>query len=301
MPSASLRAIVLSSQVNGIALGDAERALAVLRGRVVRGADWGDYQLAEHALAQNLGQPRRALRALEALENARSSTEPGLAARMRVLDALYGTGDSVEAAAVAATLAPGSRPSTPQQPGAASVLQHEAWCVRGQWDAWQAAVNPTKDLVRAERPKHGESTTEVDQENSTSLCGALTAAIRAVRLRYPDAVDTLSRLDSLITFGPPLGSLRPYVHLAMGRLYAELGNYDRAVNMFRRRTNMEDWPHYLASQRLEEGRLLATRGDSVGAASAFAHYLALRDDPEPRVRPEVDAVRAELAGLRGRR
>ena len=35
------------------------------------------------------------------------------------------------------------------------------------------------------------------------------------------------------------------------------------------------------------------------AIRAYQHYLALRDDPEPSVRPEVDAVRVELATLVG--
>jgi hypothetical protein len=32
---------------------------------------------------------------------------------------------------------------------------------------------------------------------------------------------------------------------------------------------------------------------------AYRHYLALRYNPEPSVRPEVDRVRAELARLVG--
>jgi hypothetical protein len=49
----------------------------------------------------------------------------------------------------------------------------------------------------------------------------------------------------------------------------------------------------------EEGRLAALLGDREGAIKAYSHYLALRYNPEPAVKPEVDRVRAELAQLVG--
>ena len=35
-----------------------------------------------------------------------------------------------------------------------------------------------------------------------------------------------------------------------------------------------------------------------GAEQAYQVYLALREDPEPALRPQVDSVRAELTALR---
>ena len=49
----------------------------------------------------------------------------------------------------------------------------------------------------------------------------------------------------------------------------------------------------------EEGRVAALTGDRAGAVRAYEHYLALRSDPEPALRPEVERVRAELARLVG--
>jgi hypothetical protein len=49
----------------------------------------------------------------------------------------------------------------------------------------------------------------------------------------------------------------------------------------------------------EEGRLAALVGDREAAIKAYTHYLALRYQPEPSVKPEVDRVRAELAQLVG--
>ena len=47
--------------------------------------------------------------------------------------------------------------------------------------------------------------------------------------------------------------------------------------------------------------LAALVGDRAGAIEAYSHYLALRHNPEPAVKPEVDSVRAELARLVGER
>lgn len=46
-----------------------------------------------------------------------------------------------------------------------------------------------------------------------------------------------------------------------------------------------------------QGRLAALNGDTAGAIIAYRHYLGLRSNPEPTVRPEVEQVRSELAGL----
>jgi len=56
---------------------------------------------------------------------------------------------------------------------------------------------------------------------------------------------------------------------------------------------------YLSSLLKDEGRLAALTGDREGAIRAYEHYLALRSDPEPSLKPEVDRVRAELAKLVG--
>jgi hypothetical protein len=67
-----------------------------------------------------------------------------------------------------------------------------------------------------------------------------------------------------------------------------------------RRTRYNGWQAYLATTLREEGRLAAKLGDTVRAARAWEHYLAFRDDPEPRLVPGVDSIRAALDGLRGR-
>jgi hypothetical protein len=49
----------------------------------------------------------------------------------------------------------------------------------------------------------------------------------------------------------------------------------------------------------EKGRLAAITAGRAGAVRAYRHYLALRSDPEPALRPAVDTVRTELAKLGG--
>jgi hypothetical protein len=51
------------------------------------------------------------------------------------------------------------------------------------------------------------------------------------------------------------------------------------------------------SQIRDEARYAALLGDREGAIRAYRHYLALRADPEPALRSQVEAVRAELEAL----
>jgi len=60
-------------------------------------------------------------------------------------------------------------------------------------------------------------------------------------------------------------------------------------------------PQLLSTFLRDEGRLAAKLNDRAGAIRAYRHYLALRSDPEPELRAEVEQVRAELAELERRR
>ena len=58
-------------------------------------------------------------------------------------------------------------------------------------------------------------------------------------------------------------------------------------------------PYFMTTFLREEGRLAALTGDTAGAMRAYRHYLGLRYDPEPRLVPQVEWVRRELARLEG--
>jgi hypothetical protein len=49
----------------------------------------------------------------------------------------------------------------------------------------------------------------------------------------------------------------------------------------------------------QEGRLAELAGDRRGAIEAYRRYLALRTNPDPSIKPQVEQVRAELARLVG--
>ncbi|MGH7516704.1 MAG: hypothetical protein ACREOC_04440 [Gemmatimonadales bacterium] len=48
--------------------------------------------------------------------------------------------------------------------------------------------------------------------------------------------------------------------------------------------------------RREEGRLAALTGARARAIRVYRHYIAMRDDPDPSLRPQRDSVLAELRG-----
>ena len=78
----------------------------------------------------------------------------------------------------------------------------------------------------------------------------------------------------------------------------ELSGDDAAALQVIRRGKWFWPPRYLSSLLRDEGRLAAQLGDRAGAIRAYEHYLALRSDPEPVLRPERDRIRAELARLK---
>ncbi len=130
-----------------------------------------------------------------------------------------------------------------------------------------------------------------------ALCAALLEADRAVGLRLPEARSRLARADTLArsyNVGESLGA-----NLVVARLAEIQGDLPLALRAVRRRAGRFDMlPWYLSTFLREEGRLAALTGDTAGAVRAYRHYLALRPDPEPAVRPEVEAVRARLVELR---
>ena len=59
-------------------------------------------------------------------------------------------------------------------------------------------------------------------------------------------------------------------------------------------------PTYRATYLREQARVGLQVGDTAGAIRALRRYVALRQQAEPALRPEVDRARGELARLLGR-
>ncbi|MGH7712330.1 MAG: hypothetical protein ACREOG_13655, partial [Gemmatimonadaceae bacterium] len=174
MAAPSLRWIALSSLYNATGR-DAERALMSLRSRTVRANDRLDLMLAEHAVALNRGELRRAQRIIDAIEDAQPMST--LPLRRRVLDALYADGDSAVAQRNANRLAPhlsatSARKSVRSGTAPDSIRDAENVCVAGQWHAWQG------DRQAAGRAL--ASLTGYDG-SASAACRALIEAVVAVR------------------------------------------------------------------------------------------------------------------------
>jgi hypothetical protein len=132
-----------------------------------------------------------------------------------------------------------------------------------------------------------------------ALCAALLEATRAQALHLPNARTALALADTAARTYDVGQSLA--ANLVVARIAEAQGNLPLALVAVRRRAGSYDllptW--YLSTFLHEEGRLAALTGDTVDAVRAYQHYLALRPDPEPEIKAEVDGVKEELARLLG--
>ena len=122
----------------------------------------------------------------------------------------------------------------------------------------------------------------------------------AATKRAPDAGKAIEKADSAARGW----QLREEAwSLILGRAWAELGQFDRALVSIRRRHNALGYPSMigLAEAMRLEGKIAAKAGDRSGAILAYERYLLLRRDPEPVMIPQRDSVVAELAALRAQR
>jgi hypothetical protein len=119
----------------------------------------------------------------------------------------------------------------------------------------------------------------------------------AVELRTPTAGRAVARLDSLAFTVGTSGDGIAFVPLLIARLHGRLGDSRAALEALRRRDDFAGWPRYLAPTLREEGRYAALAGANDDARRAFRRYLALRSDPDPELREQVEVVRGELAAL----
>jgi len=119
----------------------------------------------------------------------------------------------------------------------------------------------------------------------------------ASALQRPDAPRLIARLDADV-----VQHAIDYPHmtnLILTRLHEQAGDFAAAL----RATRRAEWyftPEYLSMALHEEGRLAVLTGDTTSAIRAWRRYLALRDDPERGVLPEVEQVRSALQQMERR-
>jgi tetratricopeptide (TPR) repeat protein len=292
-------------------LEDAESAAVAIRAVAGRGSDWQRSKTYLHAFEVNRGRPAAALRDTAGADE--TEYGPHAALYERVLDALYGDGDRANGAAAARELLRMSAGALPADAEARAAAQTDI-CVATLWRLSEGDATGAGEAITRLRRTAPDDTPAARTGNA--VCAALLEAKLATRTT--GAVD---RLDALIRSGPggqrngpsvaftmspayvrttvgvsPVG-FEDFVNLEVARLRERQGDLPGALRALRRRSYSYHLTDYLAAHLREEGRLAALTGDKAGAVRAWRHYLVLRSDPEPALRPGVDSVRRELAKL----
>jgi tetratricopeptide (TPR) repeat protein len=303
MELSSLWRIMNHAVLDGAAMEDAESAAVAIRATAGRGSDWARSKTYLHAFDINRGRPAAAL----ADTAAQDETEYGPHAALyeRVLDALYGDGDSISGAQAARELVRSSEPTD--------------LCVATLWRLDHGDLGGAAEAIRRlGRQVPGEAPSS---RTTNAVCAALLEARFTAAAGAARAGVALDHLDSLMRSGPggqrtgppvaftlspayvrttigisPCG-FEDFANLEVARLRERQGDLRAALAAVRRRAYSYHLTDYLATHLREEGRLAALTGDRQGAIAAYGHYLVLRSDPEPVLRSQVDSVKAELAKL----
>jgi serine/threonine-protein kinase len=248
--------------------------------------------------ALNGGRPSEAPPPVDDPEQASESS-----LRELVLRALFWDGDPVAAAEAARRLAASAEAPARSEP--ALWEQYRDMCVVGQWLLAQKQTQGVDPIIGRLRTAHlpGIESDSGGLTRSNALCVAMLEAMEASLLRESVARPRVERLDSLartFIFSVCCGQAVTGTNLVIARLAEMQGDLPRALGAVRRPGGgYQLAPTYLSTFLREEGRLATLTGDTAGAVRAYQHYLALRPNPEPRVRPEVERVRGELARLLG--
>ncbi|HET9294473.1 MAG TPA: serine/threonine-protein kinase [Gemmatimonadales bacterium] len=215
--------------------------------------------------------------------------------------ALYWGGSRIAAVATARRLtrivAAGVTGGLPLQWQLQSLCALATWrAARGDYAYTEIAVRRLRSAVIRGLPPDDS----VAVANFRTLCVALLDATRATALHLVGAPGALDRADTAaLTYNVGV-SMPP--NLVIARLAEAQGDLPRALRAVRRGSGYDLFPlWYLSTFLHEEGRLAALTGDTAGAIRAYQHYLALRPDPEPEVKPEVERVRVELGKLKRQR
>ena len=241
------------------------------------------------ALALNRGRPAEARR----LRHERREAMGGSASPLieEVMDALYWDGDSVAGVAAVRKLEAMADAVPPD-----SIPRHPYSCVLAQWRLAHGQLSTVRRTIARLRSLSVPPATARVVLISQG-CAILLDALLSAAEKRPDAGAHLARLDSLMRTGPPYLNYLRHWNLVVARLKEAQGDRNGALAAIRRRFYLWAEPFFLTTYLREEGRLAALTGDREGAIRAYQHYLALRSDPEPTLRSQVEQVHAELAQL----
>jgi tetratricopeptide (TPR) repeat protein len=273
------------SQWTGIGVADGE---AIMR-RWARNPDPTGRQLL-NVLLSNGGRPREAA----ALKLGPLGMAHHYRERAQILAALFWDGDSTAANQGAAMLAPDAE--GPIERGVGRVAQYRDICTLEQWRLSRGRTGHTASAIARLRGATFEGVSPQDSavaRNWNEFCATMLEAWLGAETGSPDAGLALERLDSLAR-----GRWPGTGNLVVARLREAAGDLPGALRALRRRGFAFGLlPANLSTFVREEGRVAALTGDTAGAVRAYQHYLALRWNPEPELKAEVDRIRGDLAQL----
>jgi len=271
-PSAALRAIAMTGQVDGIGLADGDRAIDILRRRAVSDAEQIDAALARHSRALNRGDTTTAL----AVTNEIGTLEPGTHPhyRLRVLDAVYGGGSQAAATRAVAELE-GLVSGKSSGMSADNAVRAADLCVIAQWKLNARDTTGARATVRALRAS-GTPTFPIPIGANPALCAELIDASLTAMSNRNAGMERLAHLDSLMLSGPALGDLMRYANIVIARGYRALGDNSRALAALQRRSYMRGWPRYRGAGLRMQVDLAAALADSSAMRDASQRLAALR-------------------------
>jgi DNA-binding SARP family transcriptional activator len=291
----SLVAITRLSLYDAFDVEAGAEAARIREQRAKRSRERGDAILALHAIALNAGRPQRALQLTRQLAEALPGSQAYL--RLRVMDALYGRGDSMAGDAAARRLSAllGAKSGVSAEEGRFANL-----CTVGQWQLAHENASGIASIIDELRSAP-TTRTSLSVSTAPAACAEMLSAWRSVVTEAPDAPAQVARLDSFVLVGPAAGDASAYAPILIARLFERIGRPDQALAAIQRRPYLYGWPRYLTTQLRKEGRLAALAGNHRASSAAYRQYLALRHSPDPEAADEVALIRAEAEGVGGAR
>ena len=242
-------------------------------------------------LALNRGRPAEAVRLVEA-GRAAMGMDSVVTLTAVVRFSLHAGGDTATASRAAAVLAPRLR-GVPNY-----VLGVDAACVLGQWQADRGNFAAAAEM--RDRLHSVDEAADISLFHRARLCAALLDSWVAVGARDADAADRLARLDALLaTHFATQGNATWEAKLVLARLLESRGDHAGALRALRTPAYTGAFMPYHATFLRERGHLATLLGDSAAAVAAYREYLAMHSDPEPALRADDEAVRAQLKRLAG--
>jgi serine/threonine-protein kinase len=287
--------IAQMAQYDGMAVEDVRPALASARARSETNQERWQALVGSMEAALNMGRPTSADSFARLLRSTDDEEMPNWSLDWRIVSALFWDADSVSAAdairslgTVADKSARGGRATTPSE------LMD--LCIGQLWRSAHHEAGGAEHTVT--RP--GAGSDSIAPVYPLRLCAAL-LSLRETPNDSGDPSRKLELLDSLVMTRGESGMLTNALvqasNLELARRWAAGGDLARARRALDRRIYFMWDLAFLSTALREKARLAALAGDRSAAIRAYEHYLALRFDPEPSQRADMEQARWELAKL----